>query len=337
MNTQLTHLTHGLALASIFVASRLSAQTILDNVNDSLANEDPASQFKTGQRAPMLFEDELKDVGPQFLLIPGTPAHDWFRALLDFQWFNTTNPTLAEDGNRRSADLMVGTAQFGILTPGKSIVQGTVDLHAGYRYQYFEYGELTGDDMLINGQAVRNSDFRAHTVFADGRWSSNDWHLITGARYTELNNNTGGHNFYNEFVLSWGVSKDFYFGQNALVTLGYDGSVYNTVSETGAAFLRDDFNDRVSHAVSARLVYRVNSKLYLQPYLRVNYADYEEDLNGERRDVTSSMGASLSYYFMPNTSVRLFVKYQTRDSNGAGISDYSSVDTGVGGSISFKF
>jgi hypothetical protein len=337
MNTQLTHLVRAFALSSLYAASSLSAQTVLDSANQALTEEDPASQFKSGQKAPVLFEDEFEDVGPQYLLVPGTPAHDWFRALLDFQWFNTTNPTLADDANRRSADLMVATAQFGALTPSHSILQGEADLHAGYRYQYFEYGELTGDDTLINGQPVRNSDFRAHSVFADGQWSSNDWKLDMGARYTELNNNTSGRNFYNEFAVSWGVSKDFYFGQDALLTLGYDGAVYNTSSETGAAFLRDDFNDRVAHAVSARLVYRVNSKLYAQPYLRVNHADYDEDPNGERRDITTTLGASLSYYFKPNASIRLFASYQTRDSNGAGISDYSNVDTGIGGSFSFKF
>lgn len=336
MKPQPLSLSHLALCAGSLIAPSLFAQSIIETANESLDQEDPAAAFEAGELAPVLYDGELEDIGPQYLLLPGKPAHDWFRTLFDMQWFNSTNPTLADDSDRRSADLLVATAQFGLMTPEKTYFGGKTSLLSGYRYQYFEYGEITGQDTLINGSPVNTSDFKGHTFFADGVWNKEDWKATLGLRYTRLNNQTNGSNFYNETVLSWGLSRSFSVGQNALLTFAYDGAAFSTESAVGAIFFRDDLNDRLANALSARLIYRINSKLFLQPSVRLNYSDYDNTTGG-REDLTTSAGATLSYYVNKDTVARIFASYQTRDSNGAGVADYSNIDAGIGGSFSFNF
>lgn len=323
------------ALGLGLLASSLTAQSIVDEANEAIEQDDPASQFTQGERAPLLYEGELEDVGPQYLLVPGQPQHNWFKTVIDLQWFNTTNPTLTTDSNKRSADLMIATAQFGLTSPEKPLWGGRARFDGGYRYQYFEYGEITGD-VEINRQAVSQNDFKGHTVFTDGLWQKGNWSARAGIRFTRLDNNTSGDNFYNEVVPTWGVERSFAYGNDTRITLAYDGAAHFTTSN--AVFLiRDDFNDRVTNALSLRAICRLNSKLFFQPKIRANYAVYSDDPNGDREDLTLSAGVTLSYYAKPNLILRVFTNYQERDSNGVGIADYSNVDAGLGGSFTYRF
>lgn len=322
--------------AAAFLMNALTAQTIIEDANESLNQEDPIWAFQEGEEAPMLLEEEFEDVGPQYLLTPGSAAHEWFRAILDLQWFNSTNPTFTDDNSQESADVMVATAQIAAVSPEYAVLEGSAEIQGGYRYQLFEYGNLSGDE-IINGQPVSQNDFRAHTLFVDSKWEKDDWRVTGGLRYTQLDNSLSGHDFYNEFVLSWGLARNFSLSSDALLTLSYHGSAFFTESETGAVFFRDDFNDRVSNGLNARLTYRVNSKLFIQPNARLTYSDYSSDPNGDREDTITSIGCTLSYYVKPDIVIRLFANYRNRDTNGVGIADYSNLDTGLGGNFSFKF
>lgn len=55
------------------------------------------------------------------------------------------------------------------------------------------------------------------------------------------------------------------------------------------------------------------------------------------RNLTASVGATLSYYINNDTVAHVFTSYQTRDSTGAKVSDYSNIDASIGGSVSYKF
>ena len=315
-------------------------QTIMDTVNERVDEDDPASQFEKevefGEVAPSLFEDEFDDIGPQYLLKPGVPQHDWFSALLDIQWFNSSNPTLAEKEDRQSADLFVLTAQLGVVTPSKNLFGGQWDTLSGIRYQKFDYGTISGD-ILIDGRRISESNFQANTVFSDVKWKRKSLKAQFGLRWTSLDNRSQGEGYYTEFVPNWSASRDFIIATNTMLTFDYNGSWVISSSEVGGSFIRDDFNDRVSNAIGLSALHRLTPALYFQPSIRVNYSIYTDDLNGDREDTTYSLGFTLSYYLNSQASIRLFTNLQKRHSTGLGIVDYRNVDSGVGFSFGMKF
>lgn len=314
------------------------AQSLIDESNASLEADDAASVFAgevVDHAPPQLYPGELEDLGPQYLLTPGTPAHDWLMALLDLQWLNSTNPTQAEGNSGRSADLRILTAQFGLQTPDKAVAGGQLAAQLGLRYQNFAYGQLTGD-VVINGLPVSSSDFDAGSVFSEVKWTSGPWQARAGLRWTTLNNDQNGSDYYNEWAPSLALSRHFSLGSNTRLTLAYDGAYYVT-NGVSVLTIRDDFNDRYSNALSLRLLYRLSSKVFIEPNARVNYTVFTDAPNGDREDTTASLGLNLSYYFNQDAVLRLFTTYQERQSTGLGIADYDNLDIGLGGTLSFQF
>ena len=316
------------------------AQSLIDESNASLEAEDAPSVFEeeeesyTLSQPPLLYPGELEDLGPQYLLTPGTPAHDWLMALLDLQWLHSTNPTQAEGDSGRSADLRILTAQFGLQTPDKAVAGGQLAAQLGMRYQQFEYGQLSGD-VVINGLAVSASDFDGTSVFSEAKWTRGSWQARAGLRWTTLNNDSGS-DYYNERVPSWALSRHFSIGANTRLTAAYDGAYYAT-NGVSVLTIRDDFNDRFSNALSLRLLYRLTSKCFVEPSARINYTVLTDDPNGDREDTTAGLGLNLSYYFNHDAVLRLFANYQERRSTGLGIADYENLDLGLGGTLSFQF
>ena len=312
-------------------------QTVLDTANEKL-EDDTSNPFIGPQNegtAPMLLEDEFEDIGPQYLLVPGKPIHNWFSGLLDIQWMNSSNPTQADDNRKKSADLRVLTAQVHAVTPEKNFAGGRFSALAGFRYQIFDYGTLSGDKN-INGIPVSQNDFEAMTLFGHAKWNYEQWKLQLGLRWTQLNNDSGGSDFYHELVPSFSLGHEFVLSKNTMLTAEYDIAHYATTGQS-AFNIRDDFNDRVTQGFSLRLLHRLSPKLYLQPMARVQYAIYSDDPNGDREDTTYSLGLNLSYYHNSYIVLRLFSNYQNRHSNGLGITDYDNLNLGMGGSLSYKF
>jgi hypothetical protein len=316
------------------------AQTLIDESTASLEAEDAPSVFEEeeqtyAQTPPMLYPGELEDLGPQYLLTPGTPAHDWLMALLDLLWLYSSNPTQAEGDSGRSADLRILTAQFGLQTPDKAVAGGQLAAQLGLRYQNFEYGRLSGD-VLINGLPISNSDFDAGSVFSGAKWTRGPWQARAGLRWTTLNNDQEGSGYYSEWTPSLALSRHFSIGSNARLTVAYDGAYYVTkgVSELT---IRDDFNDRYSNALSLRLLYRLSSKCFVEPNAGINYTVFTDDPNGDREDTTASLGLNLSYYCNKGAVLRLLATYQERRSTGVGIADYDNLEIGLGGTLSFQF
>ncbi|MFP4156220.1 MAG: outer membrane beta-barrel protein [Opitutales bacterium] len=314
------------------------AQSPLDTANEALERESSNSAFaveSNGEETiPAFADEENEDVGPQYLLVPGTPSHDWFQAVADFQLLRSSNPTLDDNSTKQASDLAVATAQFVAQTPDHSLLGGSTSASAGVRYQLFRYG--TFDDTDINGVPVDRNDFDGYSFFTHLDWKKDDWRVRLGLRWTGLDNDTEGSLFYEEFVPTWELSRDFFTGPNTRIRLKYDGAYYATESQT---FLPqfDDLNDRLAHSLSVSLLHRLNPKLYVEPTARITYADYRGNLYDDREDTTTRLGASLSYFVNDNVQLRLFTGYQKRNSNEAGIVDYENWDLGLGTTLSARF
>ncbi|MGJ8651014.1 MAG: MtrB/PioB family outer membrane beta-barrel protein [Opitutaceae bacterium] len=322
---------------TLCAALPLAAQTSVDSTSDTSFGSDSA--FWLGDQeeavAPIFSEDELFDLGPQYLLIPSVPPHDWFHALIDFQYLKTSNPTLQEGSGDSSTDLFVLTAQFGVTTPKKKFLSGEWSNYTGVRYQVFRYG-LSDRDEVIGGIPVENNDFNALSVFSDLYWNYELWQLRLGLRWTEFENDLNGSGFYNEIVPNWGVKRGIPISQNSILTVSYEGALYLTES-TAFTFARDDLNDRFVNSLGASYLYRVSEKLYIEPSARVSYSVYDNTATGDREDTVVSIGVTASYYFNETMAIRVFGNHQRRNSTGLGISNYENTDIGLGGSLSLSF
>jgi len=307
----------------------------LEQANESLGAESSDSVFPSVKdEIPSFSDEETEDLGPQYLLVPGTPAHNWFQAVADFQLIRTSNRTLDDASTREASDLAVATAQFRAQTPDRSFLGGDLNASAGLRYQLFRYG--TFDDSTINGVPVDQNDFEGYSFFTNLAWQKGNWRAGLGLRWTGLDSDTQGSRFFEELVPSWELSRDFFSGPNTRIRLKYEGAYYATDSQ---AFLPqfDDLNDRLAHSLSLSLIHRLDPKLYVEPSAKVTYANYDGSLNNDREDTTLRIGASLSYFLHENIQLRLFTGYQKRDSTGAGIVDYENWDLGIGTTLSARF
>lgn len=318
------------------IGSNLLAQSPLENADANI--EASESLFKTNEdgptELPKFHEEEDVDLGPQYLLVPGTAAHKWFTAMVDFQWMRTTNPTLDTGSNSETSDLAVATGQLGVITPEKPLLGGNVSASGGARYQLFRYGTL--DHTEIAGAPVDQNDFEGYSLFSNLTWRKDDWQVGAGLRWTELDNDVQGDGFFEEFVPTWHVSRDLLLNADTKLQVKYDGAYYFTES---TAFLTqfDDLNDRLANSLSMMILHRINSKLYVQPSARVTYSVYQNNNTGDREDTVIRIGTAFTYYLHSNIQLRLFTGYQKRKSTGLGIVEYDNWDLGVGSSLSARF
>ncbi len=314
------------------------AQSPLEAIQEAFSNASPNSAFSVdpaGEQAlSSFFDEEDADVGPQYLLLSGTPAHEWFQALIDLQLLRSSNPTLDINSIKKASDLAVATFQITAQTPDRSFLSGNINATAGMRYQLFRYGTLMDTD--IAGFSVDRNDFEGYSFFTNLNWRKNNWSSSLGLRWTGLDNDLQGSRFFEELVPTWELSRDFYTGLNTRWRVKYDAAYHATKSRS---FLPpfDDLNDRLAHSLSLTVLHRLNSKLYMEPTARVTYADYHGDLNSSREDTTLRFGTSLSYVLNEHIQFRLFTGYQKRHSNAPGIVDYENWDLGLGTTLSMRF
>lgn len=316
----------------------LAAQSPLEAITEAFDNASKNSAFSADpngeQAVSSFFDEEDADIGPQYLLVPGTPAHDWFQAVADFQLLRSSNPTLDVSSVSAASDLAVATFQIQAQSPERNFLGGRANVAAGMRYQLFRYGTLS--DTNIAGLPVDQNDFEGYSFFTNLNWRKNNWSSSLGLRWTGLDNDIQGSRFFKELVPTWELNRDFFTGLDTRIRLKYDLAYHATES---SSFLPpfDDLNDRLAHSLSVSLLHRLDTKLYIEPTARVTYADYQGSLNGNREDTTIRLGASLSYILRENIQLRVFTGYQKRESNTPGIVDFENWDLGLGSTLSMRF
>ncbi|MGE9269273.1 MAG: hypothetical protein ACQKBU_00600 [Verrucomicrobiales bacterium] len=295
--------------------------------------EEPPAQI------PYLYEGELEDIGPQMLLVPGSPKHLWFQALIDSQWYYNSNPTMTTSSQKVETDVWITTAELSVTTPaietpGIGETEGLLEFSAGGWAQTYLYGTLSGRDEIVQGIPMKDNDFTGITLFGEIDYEQGPLFAGMGLRWTRLSNTNGSDGFYREWVPSWEVGYRIYPNATNLVTFRYDGSWHSTENETFNT-LRDDLNNRWSNTLSAVWTHLLAPNWFLQPYAALTYDSYT-DADG-REDLTGLAGIVLAWQVNDYFTARLFASYRHHDSNKDYIADYDQFNSGLGASLSTSF
>lgn len=323
-----------LSISLLLGSTQFFAQGLLDaeNLDQAFTDAQPGQI----DQIPILFEDELEDIGPQYLLTPGQPAHDCFYALLDAQLLYVSNPTLAEDAIAEGTDLLVFTAQIETRTRFEEYFGGKALASLGMRYQVFRYGSLSDPDELIGGSPASDNDFEAATFYGYVKWIKDKWTVRFGLNWTQLDNDTSDSGFYKELSPNISVTRFFSLSNDTALRIGYTGSWFISESEN-FDLPRDDFNDRITNQLFGSLRHQLFEKLSISPGIRISYAYYIDDLNGDREDINLGANLYLSYEVSTHASLRFQSSLQKRYSSNDVIVDYDSYDFGFGGTFSYQF
>lgn len=293
---------------------------------------------ETMTRAPLISEEELEDVGPQYLL-QFKPRRQWFEALFDVQYYYTSNFNFNEEESERNpvgeidTGVLVSTAQFAFAPSPFRVWDGWLSPRVGYRHQWYNYG-LDNTENQLN-----NFDFDVQTVFGEVSYQFlENWNARIGLSWTRLLNHEDVGNredyseFYKEFVPEWEIQRYIKFNPNSLLVIGYEGNYHHTeVDPTPNAYI----NDRMDHILTVSYLHQLTSSIILQPYYRFTYTDYWE--NGDRNDFLHSIGLVTSYHFNKWASIRLFCNYDKRESDDPFVPDYEKIDAGGGATLVFRF
>jgi hypothetical protein len=152
---------------------------------------------------------------------------------------------------------------------------------------------------------------------------------------------------FRAYTPSLSLRKLVGLAQNRILSLGTGVSYAFTKADRDgipAIFsFRDDRNDKMDLSIDAAY-YHLLGKWVFSPYARVTYSDYshyqEAAFNDvDRRDVTGSLGVSVSYNFTHWASARIFTSYDWRKPQGDSPVDYSyeTANAGLGLTLSASF
>jgi hypothetical protein len=293
-------------------------------------------------KVPMLYEGELEDLGPQYLLVQ-KPKHKWFTASLDWQTYYTNNAALAPN-NRGASDISVVTAQLMAQAVAYNIGDLQVQPRAGFRYQAYWYGVLSGRGHLVGGVPVKYSDFMTYTPFVEALYQYGNFLGSTGVRYSAFTNDTkiSQGTFYQEWAPYWLFGYQWQVTKSQMLLVQYDGDFRfsNTANPTG--LLTTGINDRTDNAVSVVYNYILGGKWAFQPTYRYQWSYYTDSKSnpnpgeGRRNDTYNTASLVVAYYFTDWCSARVFTSYEWRSSSAAG-NNYQVANAGAGASLNYTF
>ena len=329
----------GIILISLlaFSCDELAAQVpgALDQVDSTQqrrnAGRSAHSVLSDGDSVPELFPGESSDVGPQSVL-KMIPRKTWFEALADVQYFYTDNMFLTEH-NKEEAGVLVSTAQFALAPTPYDLGPGKFSPRIGYRHQWYDFG-LDGARFDGTFFHQRDFDFNVQTVFTDMQWSCHDnWILAAGFDYTRLMSTPEYDEFYKEYVPRWSLERLVPLDDKTVISLGYEGDYRFSDADV---FFNTDFNDRTDHSFFALCTRSLCRYAVLQPYYRFKYTHFTANI--DREDYLHSFGIALYCFFTPRISLRGFVSYDIKDSDGRQQGeDYRRLDAGGGVNLTIRF
>ena len=274
----------------------------------------------------------------------------------DAQAYYTSNVLLQPADNAASdSDAVVVANTVLARAEGNSIPAGDTLLTPSASFIYQRYNHAIDS----NDPARKNLDFEAYVLPLNLRIRyGNDWEFglgLTGTSVYSLEGTAGHQLTYQSLATSASARKLISLGKNQVLSLGSTLSYVKTKADTDSvpAFLtpyREDRNDKVDVSLDAGYYYLKGSWV-VGPYARLvysDYMDYEEANVGaardvDRRDLTGSIGVTVSYNFTTWASARAFTSYDWRDSNQDGSSafgddfTYRSTSLGLGLSLNASF
>jgi hypothetical protein len=335
-----TYLALAAGALSLSIASQLHAQGTERGAPGPNAAIQQAERFQQRQEltrprfresVPTLYEGEVADVGPQYVVMPAAERRKWIELAADSQFYYTSNVFLTEKGNIDST-LAVHTLQAGFAPSPWDVAGGQLGVRAGYRHQFFRYGDLTSNEDQLN-----NLNFDVSTIYSQVRYRFMEhWTATLGVdwnRYLGVDDDRS--EFYVEVLPYWSLERQIQFSENSLLSIGYTGNYHATRVD----FEPKDLNDRTDQILTVIYSHKLGEKLVLQPYYRLQYTRYDQNTTdtGGRHEWLNTLGVSATYFFTPWASVRAFVSYDVRDSTDPIIQDYHKWDSGGGVSLAFTW
>lgn len=309
------------------------AQSQLDQVQTTERNTLAPSTNNSSQNqlAPTIYDGELEDIGPQYLLLQ-QPPRDWFEFFADLQIYSSDNAVLLES-NPEGTDILAFTAQAAFVPYVSRSFGGELKTRVGYRQQHFLYGTFAKGEETISGTPSDDLDFNNRQPFADISWLSGPLSIRLGIHYSELRTSGSNDRFYTEFVPSWSIAYDLELDQRSLLTFTYNGNLRQTESES-FGLLPDDWNDQTEHSFSVTYSRLLSEKWMIQATGGLEYAYYTQS-DRDREDVLGFTSVTLAYFISDNVTTRLFASYDARESSESFTDDYRNFN--IGGGISLNW
>lgn len=320
---------------SVISTHAVIAQSQVDQVDAADRNiiQNPLKAKSAETKIPQLYDGELEDIGPQYLLLEA-PKRKWFNLFADLQVYSSDNASLFED-NPEGTDIIAATAQVAFLPYKGKFQDGDIGTRIGYRQQMFYYGALSGSSQTVNGTTARDLDFNNRQPFADVSYNRGPLSLRLGVYYSELRNRESSERFYSELAPNWSASYAKELSPTAILTYTYFGSY--RISETESfGFLPDSWNDQVKNSVSATYSRLLSEKLILQAALGVTYSNYTHS-DRSRNDLLRFTNLSLVYVYSDKISARVYTSYDSRSSDEALVEEYNNWNIGTAVSLNMSF
>ncbi|HEY9249782.1 MAG TPA: hypothetical protein VIO38_11645, partial [Rariglobus sp.] len=278
----------------------------------------------------------------------------------DAQAYYTSNVNLVPSGASEDYAVVIANTlalrgEFRSWAVGDGLLTPSV----GFNFQRVYHGVGSDDHKAL--------DFDAYSVPLSLRYRfGNNWEASAGFTSTAIYSLEGPpkyHLIFRSYSPSLNLRKLIGLGESHLLGLGAGVSYAATTSDRDSASLgapfasnpfREDRNDKWDFSADAAYYY-LHGKWIVSPYARLTYSDYlhyqesgatvlapavpPDATQVDRRDLTGSLGLSVSYNFTPWASARVFTSFDWRDSLGDDAFDYGYENTnaGVGLTLSASF
>jgi len=296
---------------------------------------------------PELYVGESDDVGPQVAL-EEKPARLHLEAMLDSQYYHTSNLFLTEDApsyglEEKGSEVLLTSVELAGATDPVAMGEGDFQPRFGYRHQWYDFN--SSEESSFPRYDSNDFDFYVQTLFMEARYRyRKQWIFEGGFDWTQLSYTTGNSDFYSEVVPHLGVRRLIPLDDTRVITAGYQLDYHATDAEPPYSGIPSNINDRTSHGVFVNYTQSFTPQLILQPYYRFQFTDYSHYASFvpvSRTDYLHTVGASLTYYFLPEISVRGFASYDVNDStakdNIGPVYDYKKLDAGIGANLNYRF
>ena len=338
------------ALASASLFAQASSDVIIDRVQQGTPPPAPtaASIEKPAETGDL-------DGGTQRVAETRTRPFKLTLAY-DVQAYYTSNVLLQpKDSPSSNSDAVVVANTLLARIEGNSLAVGDTLLTPSGSFVYQRYNHAIGSNDAVR----KDLDFDVYSVpFALRLRTGDNWELglgVTGTSVYSTESAAGYHLTYQSLATSLSARKQVSVGRNQLLSLGGAVSYARTWADTddipgGLVAYRDDRNDKIDTSFDAGYYY-LKDRWVVGPFLRLVYSDYlhyeEADVGAarslDRRDLSGSVGVSVSYNLTPWAIARVFSSYDWRDArqNGSSVAGddftYRSTSAGLGLSLNASF
>lgn len=282
---------------------------------------------------PELYEGELEDIGPQFLVLE-KPRREWIRFRGDYTFFHTSNVNYFED-EADNSDLMVFTVELTLEPWETELRGGQLKSAVGYQYQIFRYAVIDGPAELKNGAPVEGNDFQSRMPFAEFTYRKGRYSAAVGMRFTQLFNRLSSQEFYQEYTPYWRIESAWAVFEQDSISLRYEGNYRFTQTDSQQIF-PDSWNDKMGHSVSVVYSRPLSERWFLQWGNVFEYSRFMHRQR-ERNDYLGFTQLTLHYAIAKQASANLFANYTLRESSEAASADYGVLNLGGGASVNVRF